>query len=568
MKFSIKILAVCFSLLCVMRVNASSPDMLMDSIGDPVRIILPEPEPERVTGWLNFNPVFRFTGGEARHPSTTIPDGLKEATVFTVYQHAAPAVEQIVWSLYAAGTGGPEVLTTRRFADVGKGKNTAFTLTQPDAVHVGHYYRNAAATPVGNYTINLGGWTDANFPLPAGPFRGIIGETRVYDYVLSPTQRNIVHTYYSLKYGVAQAGGGNTRYLDGRGEVIWSRSAETLFVHRLTGVGRDEITGLDQKQSRSAEAPDLLTIGLRKIAPTNAENDGGLNDGGYLLWADDDGPLAFAEPDGGPAGRRWKMTATGLDDDQELAVWINARRWPPLTANQAIWLGVDRSGRGDFSWDSTAFYLLDAQGETGFYHTSGVAWLKENTSGHFAFWAGSRVQGIVWKQGFDCAVGTGEGQMTFRVVGAEGALQLRLLDDQGREAQRWSGLANDVFTTAPLPAGDYELVIADGGGVLSTQTIHTCPPATEVASADQEEVPDYFLGPNPTVDGDFQLTLRLPAAEPMELTLTDYLGRVMDKTSLSQRDYLDHRGHLPVRGTYLLKVTAGMMTLNLPIIRQ
>ena len=56
------------------------------------------------------------------------------------------------------------------------------------------------------------------------------------------------------------------------------------------------VQGLLQKQSKSVNADNLVTIGVGGIAATNAANTGTLPDGAYEVWGNDNGAASFVSP--------------------------------------------------------------------------------------------------------------------------------------------------------------------------------------------------------------------------------------------------------------------------------
>ncbi|WP_255573046.1 choice-of-anchor D domain-containing protein [Hanstruepera marina] len=123
------------------------------------------------------------------------------------------------------------------------------------------------------------------------------------------TQRNRIQSYLAIKYGITLGVNGTSQdYVDSDGTVIWDvdtgTPAEDVFNYDIAGIGRDDVSDLYQKQSRSVNNatathvhPDLddnyrsqgvLTIGIGSIANTNNLNTStDLEDKEYLIWGND-----------------------------------------------------------------------------------------------------------------------------------------------------------------------------------------------------------------------------------------------------------------------------------------
>lgn len=121
------------------------------------------------------------------------------------------------------------------------------------------------ATAVGN-----SGPVDGQFTL--GSYEGVenwnghIAEAFLYSRNLTTQEKDRVDTYLSVKYGTTLT----HNYLASDGATIYSVSS---YSTNITGIGRDNASGLHQKQSKSINARSILTIGLgTALATTNAAN--------------------------------------------------------------------------------------------------------------------------------------------------------------------------------------------------------------------------------------------------------------------------------------------------------
>lgn len=149
-------------------------------------------------------------------------------------------------------------------------------------------------------------------------FLGSIMEIAYYnEKVLNTTERAQVEGYLALKYGVERVGD----YIASDAiTTIWNASANTGFTNSVTGIGRDDDTYLNQKQSASNHSPVLLTIGLGSVAASNTANSGTFaNDKAFVLWGDNAQPFTGVESntaltsesgDVDRLKRKWKLIET------------------------------------------------------------------------------------------------------------------------------------------------------------------------------------------------------------------------------------------------------------------
>lgn len=120
-------------------------------------------------------------------------------------------------------------------------------------------------------------------------------------------ERNRIQSYLAIKYGITLGANGTSQdYVDSTGDVIWDQSDNTGYNYDIAGIGRDDASELNQKQSSSINnAADgtgpiegILTIGLSDIYDTNnlnkASNPTSLNDKEYLVWGNNGADLNLA----------------------------------------------------------------------------------------------------------------------------------------------------------------------------------------------------------------------------------------------------------------------------------
>ncbi|MBV1888008.1 MAG: choice-of-anchor D domain-containing protein, partial [Urechidicola sp.] len=151
-------------------------------------------------------------------------------------------------------------------------------------------------------------------------------------------ERNRVQSYLAIKYGITLGVNGTSQdYVDSDGTVIWDQSVNSGYNHDIAGIGRDDDSDLSQKQSKTVNTPDDITMGLTDIATTNNAN---LNtftsDKDFLIWGNDDGTLAAQTPvnldlssgisglntlvDYTRIGRVWKVVENGSVETVKISI--------------------------------------------------------------------------------------------------------------------------------------------------------------------------------------------------------------------------------------------------------
>jgi len=154
-------------------------------------------------------------------------------------------------------------------------------------------------------------------------YAGDIAETIVYNQVLDSDQRNRVESYLAIKYGITLNGAddGTTGAVDerdyraGDGGVVWDFSDKTTYTNDIFGIGRDDLSCLNQTQSKSENSDAIVTI----------NNTGGFNtDDSWLVSGNDNAALEATNNTERPAtinsrlNREWQVQETGTVGTVEL----------------------------------------------------------------------------------------------------------------------------------------------------------------------------------------------------------------------------------------------------------
>lgn len=162
-----------------------------------------------------------------------------------------------------------------------------------------------------NDTIESDSLSKNNYP---SKFEGDVAEVIYYSKLLTKLERRKVETYLSLKYGISLPL--NSDYINSKNDTIWKNDESRVFLHRVSGIGRDIAGNFNHKQSANVDDDQFLTIGLGdKIEAKNELNKKSFYDINYVLWADDFGGLSFLQekqtPEVSVFNRTWKTKLIG-----------------------------------------------------------------------------------------------------------------------------------------------------------------------------------------------------------------------------------------------------------------
>jgi gliding motility-associated-like protein len=164
------------------------------------------------------------------------------------------------------------------------------------------------------------------------PCRIELAEVIIYSNTLGTTERNKIESYLAVKYGFTlnQAASNNNNYVSTSGAITWDRTLNSAYANDITGIGRDDATALNQKQSISVNTTALVTLyngaypggvfPLENSANTNTFS-GNLS----FLLAGDNGAETLIDQCtlGGTASRMkriWKVSKTGTVPQVTIAV--------------------------------------------------------------------------------------------------------------------------------------------------------------------------------------------------------------------------------------------------------
>ncbi|MGF6849823.1 gliding motility-associated-like protein [Chitinophaga sp. W3I9] len=173
----------------------------------------------------------------------------------------------------------------------------------------------AKAWNTGNVDAGIGSWPWDK----AQAWNGTMGDIIVYPTALTTTELQRVSTYLAIKYGYTIDQTAATDYLATDGTTkVWDATGNATYKNNITGIGRDDVEGLTQKQSRSINAGFQPIVGLGGIAENNFANTNTFSaDKSYMVWGDDGASTSFTTAiTGNPAvstrmARTWKVQETG-----------------------------------------------------------------------------------------------------------------------------------------------------------------------------------------------------------------------------------------------------------------
>ncbi len=281
---------------------------------------------------LNFQPGVLFNGNNHVTSNAGMLTNNGAYTKFVVFKYDGVTANNLI----SSGTGGNHALfssNTNTDLIIHHGGNI---LTANNVVNPSRYYIATAGFSSGaanGMYINVDGTLKKSItssaPYLAGLIQigahgngnrltGRIAEAIIYPNALTTAANATrqIQSYLGLKYGITLS----HNYLASNAGTVYDISS---FGNNIAGLGRDDNSSLNQKQSVSINGGHQVIMSLGSIAATNAANSGTIaTDRQFLVWGNNNGALNTTAALSGWTNattrltRIWKLQNTGAFGQQ------------------------------------------------------------------------------------------------------------------------------------------------------------------------------------------------------------------------------------------------------------
>ncbi len=258
---------------------------------------------------LNFNPSIDFDGTNHEMTATVAPNSTM--TIFAVAEGTYNTTKHLL-NLNGGGSGSVSLEQTaattfqgRYYDGVGPSGVVTTTIANGTPFISGYEFVAGSNSQLFDDGVSQGTAATNAYTLPGTVTAGIgthptnsarrwdggIAEMVVYTSSVTTTERDQIESYFAIKYGITLGVNGTSQdYLASDATVIWDQSANAGFNYNVTGIGQDDDSDLKQKQSKTINTTDDITIGIKEIASTNDANTNQFfSDITYLMWGNDNG---------------------------------------------------------------------------------------------------------------------------------------------------------------------------------------------------------------------------------------------------------------------------------------
>ena len=457
---------------------------------------------------LNFNPCILLDDG--MHFSVQL-DSLQacQADVIVVYETYDSTAENALWQLQLDSAKRVGQTTRRILNDNGQIIYDSTNRMKPVINYLAQSWRTPETTsPM--LTLCMA---------DSLPLNGKIAEALYFDHRISDTAVIQWISYLAVKYGITLT---QTDYLDSRRNVIWDYTNYPDYCGTIAGVGRDDSTGLYQKQTYYADGQ--IIVGVGSLANTNEENNSIIADGDFLIMGMDSSALQYPVELYIQSGETYEvigqsmMQATGDVSTYNTFLWLDTNAVGDTVVPVLM---IDRSGSGDYpAWETDMVWPF-RNDSLGCFVYDNVHW-DTDLSGRDAF----------------CFV--------VRMPEEEAIPRRAMADDAQNNGKEYAdGQCRDAVHH-----------------VSTKQRDASHDPM--VANANQH-VSSYRLLPNPN-HGNFTVEIEYP--EEQDVTVTVYASdgkKVMVMSGKGQRNYR-FEGQMATSGHYLIDIVSDMERKNLKMV--
>lgn len=467
-------------------------------------------------GLFNYNHSLDFGGGNLNFPYSV--EDMKVATIFMVYTNSESGEESLIHSEWANGLYNGDANNEKRFS------YTTKALVKED---FDFDYPEDSEEPVANALVNTLNWFDfqsghinnstgtggestvfigkADPVADATVFSGLIPEFIIYRKALSKEERQRVESYLAIKYGITLTS--NVDYYNSIYKKIWEKENNTVFGNRIIAIGRDDTSGLYQKQSTSSHTENKeIILNVDELASNNDSNEGTFDNDQFIFIGDNNestAPQTDPESETGiadwtlhPIERVWLVHCYDGETVTESVVNIETELrydatllleqiqhdyeeqfWDDIT----IWLFINRSGDeqnvGDFTdLNQVEYYMPDAiEGNHVLY--KGLKWDEDLTNfDQFTFIVGPKIMVDIHLHEMECTDTVGA--IDIELTMGKPDFSFRIYDENENlavpEVTNWE---DSDISFNNLPNGLYTLEVEDATGYIRSVDFEVSPTA-------------------------------------------------------------------------------------------
>jgi len=209
-------------------------------------------------------------------------------------------------------------------------------------------------------------------------YQGDMAEVILFNRNLTTTERQRIDAYLALKFGYTLDQTAPTNYVFSDGTVMWNASTNSTHKNNIAGIARDDVSVLNQKQSKSINTGLQVAIGHgNTIATDNISNTNNFaSDKTAFVWGDNGAAASAWTSVGAPANRVilprvWKVQKTGTTSLMKFQIADNSVPNGLPAEGTSVYLLMDADGDFSSGASSAMMSLVGGNWECGANFSSG-----------------------------------------------------------------------------------------------------------------------------------------------------------------------------------------------------
>ncbi len=296
-------------------------------------------------------------------------------------------------------------------------------------------------------------------------------EVLYFPKIVNPLEKEKIETYLSIKHGISLIGEKN--YITNQNDTIWNFKNNKQFNNRITGIGKDSVFGLFQKQSANSQK-DGLTIGLGKIDSTNHLNASEIENETFLLWGDNNKELLFRKKENTSIlfmDRIWQTQQSTKKSKEKITTQIRIdKRAMGLQQNEKqaniMWLVIDPHASSKFDYDNAKYYK-QSNSKDHLVYFDAIQWEYTNKdSSQFTFVEAPEFFALQTIDTPDCPDEVGA-LVSLKMIGGSYPYTIEVSDN----ANKITHTSTTDTYNFPLASGTYNVDITDNDNRSYAETI-------------------------------------------------------------------------------------------------
>ncbi|GAA3609615.1 hypothetical protein GCM10022396_28530 [Flavivirga amylovorans] len=199
-------------------------------------------------------------------------------------------------------------------------------------------------------------WIGRNFDVQ-GSLNGRIAEIFTFAERVNDTDRQKIESYLAIKYGITLGTATEVQkdYINSFDTKVWDMVANAGYNYDVAGIGRDSISDLNQKQSKTLNSLNDVCIGLGGLFSTNSANNNEFKkDGDFLVWGNNNDPFSGSSTNTVTIATGITTSLTRID-----------RKWKIVETNEdvngdveTVYISIPTAAFSGFSKTTTEEYAL------------------------------------------------------------------------------------------------------------------------------------------------------------------------------------------------------------------